>query len=59
MCEKQAFEIVEGETPFEMALKAVGSIDPHQALLIERAITEGRLTIGDVVGFAKTKKVLQ
>jgi len=41
---------LEGETPFGMALKAVASIRPERALKIEQAISEGRLTIQDVVG---------
>ena len=51
--------ILGGETPFEMALRAVADADPEEARRIEEAISEGRLSIQDIIGFVNTKKALR
>lgn len=57
--EQNNSKLIEGKTPFEIALEEVANTNADQALKIEKAILEGRLTIQDVIGFANTKRVVQ
>ena len=46
-------------SPLELALQAVANTDAVQAKIIEKAISEGRLTLQDVRGYLKTQAALQ